>query len=100
MGEHSFAAMCHWASFAAFLGLRAGNFWGGLSLLTVGQCRRSVSTSWTVLEAQASGLGKGETIGYLASLRAFVDLIGSLLFSAAHVLAGVRARPFDVLLLP
>lgn len=100
LGEHSFAALCHVASLAAFLCLREGSFWGGLLLLTVGQCRRSVSTSWTVAEARASGLGKGETIGYIASWRAAIDFLGALLFAAAHRVAGHRKRPYDVLLLP
>lgn len=100
LGEHRFAAVCHMTSFLAFLGFRRQHFWLTLALLSLGQQRRTVSSSWVVAEAGKAGYGRGEVVGWIASLRAAVEAISALLYSQVYRLATDRGRPSNVFLLP
>eukprot|EP00747_Dinoflagellata_sp_TGD_P185100 gnl/TRDRNA2_/TRDRNA2_41407_c0_seq1.p1 gnl/TRDRNA2_/TRDRNA2_41407_c0~~gnl/TRDRNA2_/TRDRNA2_41407_c0_seq1.p1 ORF type:complete len:426 (+),score=56.58 gnl/TRDRNA2_/TRDRNA2_41407_c0_seq1:133-1410(+) len=99
-GDHGFTAVCHAASLGAFLMLRKRGFWGGLVLLSIGNQRRTASVSWVISEAMRAGFGRGEALGWVASLRAAVDFLSALLYGVAYRSATSRKRPFDVLLLP
>jgi len=100
MGEHRFAALCHVASLGAFGLLRTGAFWTSLLLLCLGQQRRSASTAWLLGEAARAGVGRGEAVGRLASLRAAVDGAAALLYGAAYRAGAARGKPQEVLLVP
>lgn len=99
-GAHCFTAACHAASFAAFLALQRKHFWGALPLLVLGQQRRTASTSWVIEEARLQGVGRGEAIGWTASLRAATEAVSAYLYSRAHGAAKASGRPFDVFALP
>mmetsp|Transcript_69865 Transcript_69865/g.138247 ORF Transcript_69865/g.138247 Transcript_69865/m.138247 type:complete len:445 (-) Transcript_69865:39-1373(-) len=99
-GEHPFTAACHFASFAAFIGLQRSNFWSSLALLCLGQQRRSVSTSWIVAEARQAGVGHGEVIGWMASLRSAADAISSMLYGTVYRVQAKKGREFDVFIVP
>jgi MFS family permease len=100
LGEFNFTSLTHAASMLAFLRLQRQAFWGGLICMCIGQQRRHTSSSWVINEALATGMGKGEATGCLASLRSVVDFGVSILFSKANQMAAKRGRQFDVMMLP
>jgi len=100
LGEHSFTAVCHISSLAAFMGLRQSYFWSSLALLCLGQQRRTVSTSWIVAEARQAGIGHGQVIGWMASLRSAADALASTLYGTVYRTQAGRGRHFDVFILP
>jgi len=100
LGVHKFTAACHAASLIAFIGFRQTSFWASLCFLCLGQQRRSASSSWLVAEACRAGIGRGEVVGWIASLRAAVDFVSAVVYGALFRSVTARGRPFDVFLLP
>ncbi|CAE7741489.1 SLC4A4 [Symbiodinium sp. CCMP2456] len=102
LGEYRFLSACHMASFAAFLCFRRSRLVTGLAPLSLGGQRRLVSAAWLVEEAQSCGVGRGEVVGWMASLRAaseaFVSLLSQFVYQRAHA-QGVPAEA-NVFLLP
>ncbi|CAK0882745.1 unnamed protein product [Prorocentrum cordatum] len=93
-GEHGLTTLCHASSLGAFLALRGASFWSALTLLVVGQQRRMAVASWLLAEATRVGIGRGETIGYLASLRAVCEAASALAYGVAYRRCAARGRPF------
>ncbi|CAE8632779.1 unnamed protein product [Polarella glacialis] len=101
VGEHNFTSACHLTSFLAFMSFRRSSFWWGLILLVLGQQRRLISSSWVVKEASDTlGIGKGEVIGWIASLRGVAEAISAMLFAGALRAATSRGTPVNAFLLP
>mmetsp|Transcript_30870 Transcript_30870/g.98518 ORF Transcript_30870/g.98518 Transcript_30870/m.98518 type:complete len:440 (-) Transcript_30870:224-1543(-) len=99
-GEHGFVALCHAASLAAFLALQRSAFWTSLAFLCLGQQRRSASASWLISEARHAGIGQGQAVGWVASLRSAADVSSALLYGAAYRAAAAQGRPARVFALP
>lgn len=100
LGEHHFMSSCHAASFAAFIGLQSSTFWSSLAFLSLGQQRRSASTSWVISEACQGGVGRGEAVGWIAGLRSAADILSALLYNFVYRARVAKGRPFDVFILP
>eukprot|EP00933_Yihiella_yeosuensis_P053986 TRINITY_DN5230_c0_g1_i3.p1 TRINITY_DN5230_c0_g1~~TRINITY_DN5230_c0_g1_i3.p1 ORF type:complete len:447 (+),score=69.33 TRINITY_DN5230_c0_g1_i3:28-1368(+) len=100
VGQQSFVMACHFASFLAFLNFRRSEMWRGLAMLVLGQQRRIVSSAWIVQEATRCGYGRGEVVGWIASLRATVEAISALLYANVYRIAHGKGSPQNVFLLP
>ncbi|CAJ1406992.1 unnamed protein product [Effrenium voratum] len=97
-GEHRFLVACHVSSCLGFLCMRRTWLWWGLVPLLLGSQRRLVSASWLLQEACRAGLGRGEVVGLMATLRAASEGVISLLSKLAFQRSG--DAPASIFLLP
>jgi len=100
LGEHGFTSLCHLASLLAFSTLRKGWFWVCLVCLCLGQQRRSASSSWVLAEASGAGVGRGEIVGWTASLRSVAEAVSAVMYAAAYRAAASKGQPSNSCWLP
>lgn len=99
-GEHQFLVACHLASLGGFLWFKRQLLWLGLLPLLLGSSRRLVSSAWLLQEGCHAGLGRGEVVGLMATLRAASEAIFSFVSQKAFERAVKAQQPANVFLLP